>query len=168
MAASNVVRVSIKEKAKTYLNLWYIGETVNTIDEVADDITSRIVKDTARMMDKQIMHLVNHTDTLTKVCEELAEERCIPKALGVSRPAKRENVDLKKSRTSQAEAESIIKELMSINPYEVIRYVSADGVHEVKVSRGMGNPFIRVDGRPLRTHEYLLRVLKRNEWVRQD
>lgn len=168
MAASNVVRVSIKERAKTYLNMWYIGGTPNAIDEITESVTSRVVKDTAMMRDKQIMHLVDHTDTLTKICEELAQDKCISRSLSVSRPAKRDPIDLEAKKKAQAKAETIIKELMSINPFEVIRYVSTDGVHEIKVTRGMGNPFIKVDGKPLRTHEYLLRVLKRNEWVKQD
>ena len=168
MAASNVVRASIREHAKTYLDMWYIGDNVNTIDEIADKVTESVVKDTRMMGDKQIIHVINHSDIVTKACEELAKEKCIPKALGITRPAKRDPIDIEAKKKAQARAEAIIKELMSVNPFEVIRYVSTDGVHEVKVTRGMGNPFIRVDGKPLRTHEYLLRVLKRNEWVKQE
>ena len=165
MAATAATKASIVDKAKMYLNMWYIGEHVNTIDDIAEKVADDIVKSTSRMMDKQVRHLVDHTDTLTKALEELAKDQCIPKSLGVSRPAKRDEVDLKRSKTSQTEAERIIKDLMGITICETVRYTTDDG-HEITSSRGYGQPVIRVDGRPVRTHEYLLRVLKRHEWLR--
>lgn len=165
MAATAATKASIMDKAKTYLNMWYIGENVNTIDDIAERVADGIVASNRCLMDKQIRHLVDHTDVLTKALEDMAKDHCIPKALGVSRPAKRDDVDLKKSRTSQAEAERIIKELMGISICETIRYTT-DNDHEITSSRGYGQPVIKVDGRVVRTHEYLLRVLKRHEWMR--
>lgn len=168
MAATTATKNSLREMIRNYLDLWYIGQKVDTFETIEDRVVESIVKETRMMGDKQIMHTLNHSDILRRHIEPLAQEMCIEKSLSVSRPAKREDVDLKAKREAQAQAEAIIKELMAVNPFEVIRYVSEDGSHEVKVTRGMGNPFIRVDGKPLRTHEYLLRVLKRNKWVKQD
>ena len=168
MAATTATKNSIKEMTRNYLDLWYIGQKVDTFQTIEDKVAESIVKETRMMSDKQIIHALTHSNILEKHIEPFAKEMCIEKALGVSRPAKRENVNLEAKKKAQANAEAIVKELMSINPFEVIRYVSTDGAHEIKVTRGMGNPFIKVDGRPLRTHEYLLRVLKRNDWVKQD
>jgi len=166
MAATAATRIFVKEKAKQYLDMWYIGKTVGALDDIAERATEEVLKTMRMMGDKQIIHNINHTDALTDALERMAKEECYTKALDVSRPAKREYVDVKKSKTSQAKANAIVKELMYVNPYEVMRYNSTDGLHCVTSTRGFSNyALIKFDGRVIRNADHLMRLIKKYEWV---